>query len=484
MSAELPNFDLIAKIISRWYLDPLAYVEQCIGQDGSTPDRTIDPHQREALIRLRSEPRLAIRSGHGVGKTTLDAWIIHWFGDTRTDAKIPITAPVSSQLEIQLWGELRKWKMQKAAYSPIGAWLADQMNIKTDEVEWANGNLAVARTARPDKPEAIAGFHAKHLLFLMDEASGIPELVFETALGSLSTPGAIQVMTGNPTRAQGYFFNAFHRNRENWSVMRVSSEDVPRARGHIKDIIETYGKDSNQYRVRVLGEFPLNSDDQLISISAIEACIARWGKIAPIKVRPIWGGDVGYRVDRSTLAKRRGNAMMEPPKFWSGLDPMQYCGVIKQEWDNTLLHDRPSAICIDVIGLGAGVVARLREMGLPVIGVNVGENARDPLKYHRLRDELWWLSREWFNAIDSIVPNIDNNVMRQLISELSAPLLLPPTSNGRIQIEKKDVTKTRLHVSPDLADGWNLTFAAYPVPIGQTSAFQTGMAKIEFDPTA
>lgn len=479
----------IAKVIARWRADPLAYVIECIGQDGRDPEHTIEPWQREALIALRTEPRLAIRSGHGVGKTTLLAWIIHWFGDTRNDAKIPITAPVASQLEIQLWSELRKWRSQKMNHSKLGYWLGEQMEIKGDEITWKNGNIAVARTARPDKPEALAGFHARCLLFIMDEASGIEELIFETALGSLSTPGAIQVMTGNPTRPQGYFFNAFHRNRAQWWTKRVSSEEVPRARGHIDDVIKTYGKDSNQYRVRVKGEFPTQSDDQLIALEDLEKCQARWGKIKPVRVQPIWGGDIGYRVDRSALAKRRGNAMIEPVKFWPRFaDPLKFAYAIFEEWNKTPIAERPSSINLDILFEGASVSARCRELGMPAVGVNVSEAAFDP-KYFNRRTELWCLSQIWSKEPDSIMPNEEGltseqrETMRQLLAELSAVLLLPPNSKGQTRVEPKDATKKRLGgLSTDLADAWNLTFATPAVHEGAQAFNSVGQADLDFDP--
>jgi hypothetical protein len=111
------------------------------------------------------------------------------------------------------------------------------------------------------RPEALQGFHAEHLLFLIDEASGIPDIVFEVGMGALSTPGAKVLMAGNPTRTSGFFYDTHHSQRNRWHTMDVSCLDVPRAQGHIEDIRAKYGEGSNTWRVRVLGEFPTSDDE-------------------------------------------------------------------------------------------------------------------------------------------------------------------------------------------------------------------------------
>jgi hypothetical protein len=158
--------------------------------------------------------------------------------------------------------------------------------------------------------------------------------------------------------------------------------------------------------------------------------------------------------DSTTLAKRRGNAITEPIKMWRGKDLMETCGMIKVEWDATPGGMRPTEILVDVIGLGAGVVDRLRELNLPVRGINVAElPALDGHRFSRLRDELWWKAREWFEQRDCTIPNDE-----ALVDELCGPLYTV-TSAGKIQIEPKAHMKRRLGRSPDKADAFCLTFA-------------------------
>ena len=147
---------------------------------------------------------------------------------------------------------------------------------------------------------------------------------------------------------------------------------------------------------------------------------------------------------------------MEPIREWWGKDTMQTVGIIKAEWEKTPDADRPAAINVDVIGIGSGVVDRLKELGLPVVGVNVAEsespNANPEIQFNRLRDELWWKGREWLERRDCKLCDDD-----ETIGELTTPTYTI-LSNGRIQVERMDDMKKRGVKSPNRADAWLLTF--------------------------
>jgi len=168
----------------------------------------------------------------------------------------------------------------------------------------------------------------------------------------------------------------------------------------------------------------------------------------------VWGLDVArFGDDRCALVKRRGNHVIETAKVWRHRDLMESCGIVSREYFETPDSQKPSTINGDVIGIGAGVIDRLREIGLPVFGVNVGEASTQPDRYMRLRDELWWLARQWFTARDCKIPNDP-----ALISDLVGPTY-KPLSSGKLQIEPKDEMKKRGLKSPDVADAFCLTFA-------------------------
>ncbi len=203
-------------------------------------------------------------------------------------------------------------------------------------------------------------------------------------------------MFSNPTRTNGFFYDTHHKLRNNWRCWHVNCEDVPRARGHIRDVINTYGKDSNRYRVRVAGLFPTHDDDTVIPLELVEAAVNR--KVTPLAYWPIWGVDVArFEDDRSVLTKCAANVLLEPPIEWRNLDTTQVAGRIKAEIDKTKADMRPKEIRVDMIGYGAGVVDQLMRVirvpathSISVVGVNVAETASDSDEFHRLRDQIWW----------------------------------------------------------------------------------------------
>lgn len=435
----------LARAIARLAKSPLRFVREVIGAEP-------EAWQADALETIATNPKLAVRSGHGVGKTTFEAWLILWAGCCLEDCKIGVTAPAAPQIDANLFPDLRKWRKRMAEHSAMGAWFAEAIGIKSDAVDFGNGNICVARTARPDQPEALQGLHAKNILFLIDEASGVSEAVFEASAGALSTPGARIVMCGNPTRASGYFWSAFTQSRAFWKTMKVSCEDVSPERvdrGFIEEARTKYGLDSNFYRVRVLGEFPTSEDDVVIPLHLCEAAVSR--KVDQTGPRIVWGLDVArFGSDRTALAKRWGNTLTEPVKSWRGKSTMEVCGLVMAEY--LASEHKPDIIAVDVIGIGAGVVDRLAEQNLPVVGVNVAESPSVADRYMRQRDELWFEGRAWLEQRNTKLPPDD-----ALIAEMTS-VKYKVTSTGKLQVESKDEMKKRGMDSPDLADAFLLTF--------------------------
>ncbi len=457
--------------------DPLEFVHGVLGvplHDPSEPESltNMEAWQQEALEALRDgKQRLSIRSGHGVGKTTFLAWLV-LFGllCLGPDTKIPIAAGSHDQLRDTIQPEISKWK---AKLPPA---LANQVSVQAERVVMLcapEEAFAVFRTASKDNPQALAGFHAKNILFLIDEASAVAEVAFEVAMGALSTRGAMVVLTGNPSKAQGFFYDTHHKMRELWKTMRVNSEDVPRARDHIELVIAAYGKGGNKYRVRVLGEFPTQEDETVIALE--HAIAARGRDICISDVFPVWGVDVGrFGDDASALVKRQGNSLlyhdMRPPIFeWRGFDGAQIAAKIQAEYRATVPQYRPKEIVVDVIGVGCSVYDILRLEGSEcreaVRGANVSELPSSSELEYRLRDELWFAGRTWFAERTCHLPSKmptpeDEKLVEKLIGELTAVTYDYHTGTGKRVVESKRDMKKRLLPSPNLADAFLLTFAA------------------------
>lgn len=405
---------------------------------------------------------IAIKSGHGVGKGYLLAGLTIHHLVCRFPQKTIMTAPSAPQLFNAAWNDVKIFVQRLPTH------IRNLLEVFSESIELKaspNESFASARTARSDQPEAMQGLRSSgSTLFLADEAAGIDDAIFAAVGGSLSGENATMILTGNPTRNSGFFYRAFHESSARWSLHTVSCYDVPHiTREYIEEKKEEYGEDSAEFAYRVLGEFPKADEDTVIPAYLAEAARHRdvtAGPTAPV----VWGLDVARSgADRSALCKRKGNVVLEPVKTWRVPDVMALVGYVLQEFKGTIPSQRPQEICIDVIGLGAGVVDRMRELkseftGVSIRAVNVAESPSvlGADRFANLRAELWYAARDWFAALDCKIPHTD----AMLYSELVAVQVPPPASNGKVKVEAKDVTKKRLKRSPDVADAFILTFAS------------------------
>jgi hypothetical protein len=411
-----------------------------------------DIWQGEFLDAISSgERKISVRSGHGVGKSTAASWAMLWFVLTCYPSKVVVTAPTSAQLYDALFAELKRWHKELP-----DAW-RELLEAKTDRIELKASPTEAfisARTSRAEQPEALQGVHSDHVMLVADEASGVPEAVFEAAAGSMSGHSAVTILLGNPTKSSGFFFDTHNRLKDEWWTRRVSCYDSRRvSKDYIADMASRYGEESNAFRIRVLGEFPKTDDDTLIGFDLVDSAFHRdvsASEDAPI----VWGLDVArFGTDATALAKRRGNAVNEIRK-WKNLDLMQTTGAVVAEYEAVKLEDRPIEILVDSIGLGAGVVDRLRELGLPARGINVAESPAMGTIYVNLRAELWGKMKAWLEKRDCKLPKDDS-----LLAELVAPRYTF-NSSGKMKLESKDEMRKRGIGSPDMADALALTFAS------------------------
>jgi phage terminase large subunit len=432
--------------VKRYHKAPVAFVEEVLGV-------TPDPWQKRLLELLAAgERKVSVRSGHGTGKSTVASWAMLWYMLTRVPVKVVVTAPTASQLFDALFGECRRWaKLLPPAVGELLEIKSDRIELKASPEE----AFISARTSRAEQPDALQGIHAEFVLLVVDEAPGVSEAVFESAGGSMSGHNATTLLLGNPTRTQGYFYDTFYRLSSEWKNLHVSCVDSPRvSHEYVAEMASRYGEGSNAYRVRVLGEFPLADDDTMISLELAQAAVDR-DVIQNPDATILWGLDVArFGTDSSALCKRQANLVLEPIKTWRNLDLMSLTGAVLHEWESTDFKERPAEILVDSIGLGAGVVDRLRELKVPARGINVGESPAIKGQYMNLRAELWGKAKGWLEKRDCKLPRDE-----QLVNELSSPRY-SFMSNGKLKLESKDDMKRRGIASPDRADAFVLTFAS------------------------
>lgn len=442
-----------------YYADhPVEFVEDIIG---ATPDE----EQAKILRSVAQNQMTSVRSGHGVGKSTVEAWTVIWFMVTRPFPKIPCTAPTQHQLFDILWAEVSKWLRHNKALADEIVWTKEKVYMKGYPEEW----FAVARTA--SKPDALQGFHADDVLYIIDEASGVDDSIFEPVLGALSTPGAKLLMCGNPTQLSGFFYESHNKNRSSYAAFHIDGRKSSRvSQDFVQTIIRMYGEDSDVFRVRVAGDFPLQEDDIFIPLPLVENSIMT--EFSPRKKPDSihigcdvarFGDDrtvIGYKIDEKAefYKKRQGQDTMKTAD-----DIVMLGEMLVQRYRLSPDADDPIPVKVDDGGVGGGVVDRLRQMKrnapeklwwLEIYPVIFGQRIKHK-HYHDSTTYMMSVVKKLLQPYDEdghkkpvelILPDDDD-----LVAQLSGRKY-GLTETSKIKAESKDAMKKRGRPSPDEAD--------------------------------
>lgn len=440
---------------AEWVVRPSAFVRECLrAQPDAWQDEVL-----EAVAQGRQ--RIALKASKGPGKSTLLAWLGWWFLATRVDPKVVATSVTEANLQDGLWTELAKWQQRSPELRKAFVWGKERITAKQHPETWWCAARTWPKTADPSQQSnTLAGVHADHVLFLIDEAGGIPDAVVATAEAGLANAGqegreAILVIAGNPTHLSGPLYRACTRERHLWWIREISGDpDDPKRASRVnvqwaREQIEKYGRDDPWVLVNVFGQFPPGQSNALVGVEEATAAAKReLGRRQYENEVKILGVDVArFGDDRSVLFPRQGLAAMKP-KVFRHQDTMQLAsqvGWLTDKWE-------PDAIFVDQATFGAGVVDRVKELGYPVIGIDFGGKPGDS-KYRNMRAQMWHRMAEWIRA-GGAIPN-----MPELIAELTTPTY-DFDEHGKLRVEKKEEVKKRCQVSPDLADALCLTFAA------------------------
>lgn len=449
--------------------DPVRFAREVISMEPTD-------EQVKMLTAISEDDHVSARSGRGIGKTTGLSMVIWWYMVTRPHCRIPCTAPTENQLRDVLWAELNKQHRDMEPY------FAEKFELTTDRifhVEHKATWFSVARTARKEASESFQGFHEENMMFVVDEASGVPDEIFDVMEGAMTDVGNKALLVGNPTRTHGYFHSTHHEYADKpWKVFHFSSEEselVKKNQQWLENMADRPGgKTSNFYRVHVLGEFPIEDDSTVIPLPWVQAAVDRQIEYhKPLSNRAVdsVGVDIAAGGDNDTvfcfLKGVRVIGLVAYEKEESMKAAGRIAGLTRRGPETRKYKGRrrpipPELIRIDVCGVGIGVYERLMEQGLDVMGIDVREATSDPTLYVNKRSELYWQLREYFESGMISIPN-DKILIRELAS-----IKYELDSRGRILIWSKQRMKKEGIKSPDRAEALMLAFADYYPEIEKT----------------
>lgn len=435
--------------------------------------------------------RRATASGHGIGKSTLVAWLIKWIMDTRPYAKGTVTANTEAQLRTKTWAELGKWHRR----SLTEHWFIynsgrGSMSLKHKKhlEEW----YCSAQTCREENSEAFAGQHAANStsFYIFDEAGGIPSKIFEVRQGGTFTGEPMIFDFGNPTRNSGEFYEECEgKLKHRFIVRKIDSRNVSITnKDGLRELIEDFGIDSDRVKVRVLGEFPSSGSVQFMPTAWVKRAMLRepvYDRFATVTI----GVDVArYGDDDSVIYPVMGRdarsfAPTNKDGIYHGLDNVQLAHKVieKIEYFKSL-GVTVAAVFVDVGGTGSGVFDTLNHAGYSeVIPVNFGNSpVMQPEVYRYRSDEMWGRARDAIK-LDLILPKLpqfvhasspgmghnggpdlemeSSDTATQLLSQLTQREYGFTLAGNKIHLETKKDMKARGVASPDIADALNLNFA-------------------------
>lgn len=464
--------DLLDPPSRRWMRDPVRWVRERVGGDPWSRQRVI-------LESVRDHPRTAVHSCHSTGKSWTAAQCVAWWIDVHPagTALAVTTAPTGAQVKGVLWRYINRLHESNG------------LPGRVNQTEWYVGNQLVGLGRKPSDhtPTAFSGYHAEHILVVVDEGSGVTADIFD-ALSTLVAGGhARMLVIGNPDQPTGPFSDAC-KPGSGWNVIGIGASDTPAFTGEevspavlgqlitrewAMERATAWGEESALYQAKVLGRFPSQGSARaVVPHDAATACRYLEHPERPGDVREA-GLDVGAGGDRTVLRERVGMRAGRVFSFRS-TDPMESIGMLA----NTIREWGVTRVKVDVIGVGWAVAGRLREVlspeGVDVVGVNFAATPTpgNEKRFRNLRAQVWWeVGRELSRTRTWDLSAVSDDV----IAELTAPEYFVIDSNGKVQVEPKADVKKRLGgMSPDEAESLLLAFWD-PVVVAQSVTDVAGL---------
>lgn len=452
---------------ARYWSDPVGWARDVIdwGDDGGLTD-----YQNDIMAAIPTKRRVAVRGPHGLGKSGLAAITVLWFATTReaagVDWKVLTTASAWRHLSVYLWPEIHKW-VRRIKWDVIGRPPFDDLReLLALNIKLSNGAAsAVAST----KAELIEGAHADSLMYLIDEAKIVPDPTWDAIEGAFSggrpdgLPEAFALAISTPGPPVGRFYEIHKRapGLEDWWVRHVTLEEAIAAgrisRAWAEQRARQWGPDSAMYANRVLGEFHASDEDSVIPLAWVEAAVERWyawdaaGRPA-VDGRRVIGVDVARAGGDSTILAHRQGLLIASLEVHNREDTMQTTARVQAAAG----AGEGAVPVVDSMGVGGGVVDRLRELKVPVLAYTGAASTRARTRdgewgFRNVRSAAYWRMRELLDpafGAELALPDDD-----MLLADLTTPTWdvtsgVPP----KIRVEPKDDVIARLGRSPDKGD--------------------------------
>ena len=447
----------IAAFCGRYADDPVRFVHEVIG---AYPTR----YQSKWLRMVAGNVRAAIRANRGPGKTTVAAWLVLWFLCTRPKSKVVVTGPTfDKNIKEMFWPELRKWVGHSAMLTALLD--VEKFHVRVRHQHWGDVWYAVGTSS--SDPGNMEGFHAPHLMYVVDEAKSVDREIFNAISGSLTDNQGEQRMLAISTPAEkplGYFYDIFSKWRDRWSVASIDAFTAMAQGARISaDWIiekrEELGEGTPAWQSQVMGEFPDQGVDSLIPLSWIEAAVRRHPEYAGNRqgTKPLSYGEpqeAGTDVaegglDKTVVCFRRGQ-VQHSQHILPGARATEVAGQLKDAVASfERKYGKLDRVKVEKTGPGGGV----GDIVGGVVWYVPATRARQRERFENLRAEAWWELRLRFEDGDIAILNDP-----ELIADLSA-MSVDYTARSRMKMVDKDTLRSELGRSPDKGDALMMAFA-------------------------
>jgi phage terminase large subunit len=470
----------LAQTILRWRRSAGLFVRECLH---GVPD----PWQDKVLEQV-SKPetrRVALKACKGPGKTCLLAWVILWFLVCFPTPKVAATSITGDNLRDCLWTELALWIGKSELCKDLLVWSAERIVHRESPATWWASARRWPREADGSKQaDTLAGLHGEYLLFVVDEAGGIPDSVIAAAEAGLATGTRVMlIIAGNPTETEGPLWRACTSERHLWWVWEITGDpDDPLRAPRIsiewaREQIQKYGADNPWVLTNVFGKFPPTQSDKLFGPELCARSAKAFPKDFHRSPKVVSVDCAGFGDDRSVIFKRQGPVLYQADVFRNlhGWELADHAMRIAMAFE-------PDGLFVDAVGIGQACSEHLALHGFAHTPCNAGSKSAEPEMFENKKAECWWKAKEWMEQ-GGAIPD-DGELIRELTS-----VKYWYDKRQRIVIEPTEDIKARLGNSPDKAAAFVQSFYAPVIPKlrkGQYPSMVDGIAqkcRCDYDPT-